>query len=66
MAGSESGRWHAQMKFVCAALLLAVGISGCSGSRVSDADVRSAYKVEAGPLPIAVEYRAELDFPALD
>ena len=67
MPGSVRYRAGRRMHFVSLAfLMLAVFVSACTGGRVSEEDIRSAYKVEAGPFPVAVEYRTELDFPALE
>jgi hypothetical protein len=48
-------------------LLILAGATACSITpAVSDADIRSAYKAGAGPLPVKIEHRTQLSFPELE
>ncbi|MCP4001963.1 MAG: hypothetical protein GY727_13725 [Gammaproteobacteria bacterium] len=48
-------------------LLLLVGATACSTApAISEADIRSAYKVGPGPLSVKIEQRTQLSFPALE
>jgi hypothetical protein len=57
------------MKRLCwfvSLLLTFILVAGCAGNQVSEDDVKAAYRPNFGPLSVAVEYRAELDFPELE